>query len=111
MVWLLVFSFGAERVAPARGLGGVSHDATAYPTRNQLGCRLDDPANEAIMSDDKPMWDQPSNVESAPPDLASDLAKRHGISVVRAQMLIDRIGTDLDRLNEAAKDLRINPKA
>ena len=57
------------------------------------------------------MWDQPSNVESAPPDLASDLAKRHGISVVRAQMLIDRIGTDLDRLNEAAKDLRINPKA
>ena len=62
------------------------------------------------MSDEKPRWDQPSNVKSAPPDLASELAQRHGISAVRAQMLIDRLGTDPERLNEAAQELRINPK-
>ena len=64
------------------------------------------------MSDNsKPKWDQPSNVESAPPDLASELARQHGISSTRAQMLIDRLGTDPETLHAAAKDLRINPKA
>ena len=63
------------------------------------------------MSDKKQTWDQPSNVESGPPDLASTLAETHGISPARAQMLIDRYGTDPERLATAAKDLRINPKA
>ena len=63
------------------------------------------------MSDDKPRWDQPSNVQSAAPDLAGELAREHGISPDRAQMLIDRFGSDPERLRAAAEGLRINPKA
>ena len=62
------------------------------------------------MSSDKPKWDQPSNVEAAEPDLAAALAHEHGITPQRAQMLIDRFGTDPEALKAAAKDLRINPK-
>ena len=42
------------------------------------------------MSDDKPKWDTPTNVVSAKLDQAGELAKKHGISPDRAQMLIDR---------------------
>ena len=43
-------------------------------------------------------------------EAAGELARKHGISPDRAQMLIDRLGHDSDRLEQAAKDLRINPK-
>lgn len=62
------------------------------------------------MSYQKPSWDKPTNVKVAAPDLASVLAARHGISIVRAQMLIDRLGTNVETLDEAAKDLKINPE-
>ena len=62
------------------------------------------------MSDDKPKWDTPENTVSSKPNETGDLARKHGISPDRAQMLIDRLGTDLEVLNEAARDLRINPK-
>ena len=62
------------------------------------------------MSNEKPKWDQPSNIKSAVPSQAGELAREHGISTERAQMLIDRLGHDPAQLNAAAKDLRINPK-
>ncbi len=62
------------------------------------------------MSNDKPKWDQPSNVRTEVADLAAELAREHGITPQRAQMLIDRLGTDPETLKAAAKELRINPK-
>ncbi len=62
------------------------------------------------MSYEKPKWDQPSNIKSAEPNQAGELARQHGISPQRAQMLIDRLGHDPEQLNAAAKALRINPK-
>ena len=56
------------------------------------------------MSDEKPQWDQPDNVKSSAPYEAGDLARKHGISPDRAQMLIDKLGHDPERLDrEAAK--------
>ncbi len=56
------------------------------------------------MSDEKPQWDQPDNVKSSAPNEAGDLARKHGISPDRAQMLIDKLGHDTEQLDrEAAK--------
>ena len=56
------------------------------------------------MSDDKPKWDTPENKASSKPDEPGDLARKHGISPDRAQMLIDRYGHDPEQLDaEAAK--------
>ena len=63
------------------------------------------------MSDDKPKWDQPSNVTSPAPDLAAGLALEHGITPQRAQMLIDRLGTDPGTLKAAAEELLTSRKA
>ncbi len=57
------------------------------------------------MADDKPKWDTPTNVESSKLNVAGVLAIKHGISVDRAQMLIDRLGHDPKALEEAAKAL------
>jgi hypothetical protein len=57
------------------------------------------------MSDKKPKWDTPSNVKSSAPNQAGDLARKHGISPDRAQMLIDRLGHDPEKLDAAAKAL------
>lgn len=62
------------------------------------------------MSDEKPKWDTPTNVTSSKLDAAGELAKKHGISSDRAQMLIDRYGDDTDRLDTAAKGVKVNPK-
>ena len=62
------------------------------------------------MSDDKPKWDEPDNSASSKPHEAGDLARKHGISPDRAQMLIDRLGHDPALLEEAAERLRINPR-
>ncbi len=62
------------------------------------------------MSDDKPKWDEPDNGASSRPYEAGDLARKHGISPDRAQMLIDRLGHDPALLEEAAERLRINPR-
>ena len=61
------------------------------------------------MSDDKPKWDAPTNVASSKLDRAGELAKKHGISSDRAQMLIDRYGDDAERLGAAAKSAKANP--
>lgn len=61
------------------------------------------------MSDDKPKWDTPTNVASSKSDHAGELAKKHGISPDRAQMLVDRYGDDAETLDAAAKRARINP--
>lgn len=53
------------------------------------------------MADDK-LWDTPTNVVSKL-DAVGELAKKHGISPDRAQMLIDRFGNDAERLDAAAK--------
>ena len=58
------------------------------------------------MSNDKPKWDAPGNEVSSKHDEAGDLARRHGISPDRAQMLIDRYGQDPERLNAAAEKLQ-----
>ena len=58
------------------------------------------------MSDDKPKWDTPGNENSSKPDEAGDLARKHGISPDRAQMLIDRYGHDPRRLDAEAEKLR-----
>ena len=63
-----------------------------------------------LVSDDKPKWDMPTNVVSSKLDQAGELAKKHGISPDRAQMLIDRYGDDQEQLDKAAKGARINPK-
>ncbi len=63
------------------------------------------------MADDKPKWDTPTNVESSKISEAGGLALKHGISVDRAQMLIDRLGHDPQALETAAKDLSTNIKA
>ena len=63
------------------------------------------------MSDNKPKWDTPTNVTSSKLDAAGELAKKHGISPDRAQMLIDRYGDDQERLDAAAKGARVNPGA
>ncbi len=60
------------------------------------------------MSDDKPKWDTPTNIVSSKLDQAGELAKKHGISPDRAQMLIDRYGHDPDRLDAAAKSAKAN---
>ena len=57
------------------------------------------------MPEDKPKWDMPTNVASSKPNEAGDLARKHGISPDRAQMLIDRLGHDPDKLDAAAKAL------
>ena len=62
------------------------------------------------MADDKPKWDTPTNVASSKFDLAGELAKRHGISPDRAQMLIDLYGDEPAQLDAAAKSVKINPK-
>lgn len=61
------------------------------------------------MSDSKPKWDTPTNVVSAKTDQAGELAKKHGISPDRAQMLIDRFGCDSAKLDAAAKGAKVNP--
>ena len=62
-----------------------------------------------LVSDDKPKWDMPTNVVSSKLDQAGELAKKHGISPDRAQMLIDRYGDDQEQLDKAAKGAKINP--
>ena len=62
------------------------------------------------MSDDKPKWDDPDNDTRSKPFEAGDLARKHGISPDRAQMLIDRLGHDPEQLEAAAASLRLNPK-
>ena len=57
------------------------------------------------MSDDKPKWDTPEHVKSAAPHEAGDLARAHGISVDRAQMLVDRFGHDPERLRSEAEKI------
>ena len=54
--------------------------------------------------------DQLIDADSAQPDAARELARKHGISSDRAQMLIDRMGKDSGGLEKAAAGLRINPK-
>ena len=61
------------------------------------------------MFNDKPKWDTPTNVASSKLDQAGELAKKHGISPDRAQMLIDRYGQDAARLAAAAKGAKVNP--
>ena len=61
------------------------------------------------MSDDKPKWDTPDNVNSSKSDEAGLLARKHGISPDRAKMLIDRLGHDPKQLAAAAEKLRLNP--
>ena len=61
------------------------------------------------MSDDKPKWDTPTNVASSKLDQAGELAKKHGISPDRAQMLIDRYGDNAERLDAATKGVKVNP--
>jgi hypothetical protein len=58
------------------------------------------------MSNDKPKWDTPQNERSAAPFEAGDLAAKHDISPDRAQMLIDKLGHDTERLDSAAAALR-----
>lgn len=60
------------------------------------------------MSDDKPKWDTPENEVSSKIDEAGDLARKHGISPDRAQMLIDRYGHDPEQLDAAAE--KVTPK-
>ena len=60
--------------------------------------------------DRKPSWEQPDNIEVSEPTEAGKLAKTHGISPDRAQMLIDRLGHDPETLAIAAEELRINPR-
>ena len=57
------------------------------------------------MADEKPKWDQPDNVKSSGPNEAGDLARKHGISPDRAQMLIDKLGHDPEQLDQEAKNL------
>ena len=59
------------------------------------------------VSDDKPKWDTPTNVKSSKLDAAGELAKKHGISPDRAQMLIDRFGEDAVRLQPFAPQREI----
>ena len=61
------------------------------------------------MADDKPKWDTPTNVALSKINAAGELAKKHGISPDRAQMLIDRYGDDAERLDAAAKGAKVNP--
>ena len=58
------------------------------------------------MSDDKPKWDTPTNVESSKPNEVGELARKHSISPDRAQMLIDRYGHDPEKLDAEAAKLR-----
>ena len=64
---------------------------------------------QMISESGKPRWEQPDNIKVSEPSEAGKLAKKHGISPDRAQMLIDRIGHDPKELALAAEDLRINP--
>ena len=61
------------------------------------------------MSDDKPKWDTTTNVALSKLDQAGELAKKHGISPDRAQMLIDRYGNDAEALDAAAKRAKVSP--
>ena len=61
------------------------------------------------MSDDKPRWDTPENNKSSAPDEPGDLARKHGISPDRAQMLIDRLGHDPALLDAEAKRISQKP--
>ena len=63
-----------------------------------------------MFEEQKPKWEQPDNLEKSKPTEASELARKHGISPDRAQMLIDRLGHDPDELAKAAEGLRINPQ-
>ena len=62
-----------------------------------------------ISDERKPSWEQPDNVKKSSPTEAGELAKKHGISPERAQMLIDRLGHNPEELAIAAEGLRINP--
>ena len=64
------------------------------------------PLEQRDVSDDKPKWDTPGNEGSSKPDEAGELARKHGLSPDRAQMLIDRYGHDPERLNAAAEKLQ-----
>ena len=59
------------------------------------------------MSDDQPKWDEPENRKSSKPYEAGELARKHGISPDRAQMLIDKFGHDPAQLDAEAE--KINP--
>ena len=59
---------------------------------------------------EKSKMDQPIDADGVQPDAAGELARKHGISPDRAQMLIDRMGKDSGGLEKAAAGLRINPK-
>ena len=63
------------------------------------------------MSDDKPKWDTPGNAKSSAPYEAGDLARTHGISADRAQMLIDRFGHDPELLRREAEKIAAPPRA
>ena len=58
------------------------------------------------MADDKPKWDAPTNITSSKLDNAGELAKKHGISPDRAQMLIDRYGNDPQQLDAAVRNAK-----
>ncbi len=60
--------------------------------------------------DYKQSWDQPDNITVSDLSEAAKLARTHGISPDRAQMLIDRLGHDPEELALAAENLRINPR-
>ena len=66
---------------------------------------------EIDVSDDQPKWDAPENKTSSSPDEAGDLAKKHGISPDRAQMLVDRLGHDPAQLEAAAAALNTKQKS
>ncbi len=63
------------------------------------------------MSNDKPRWDAPGNKTNSAPDEVGDLARKHGISPDRTQMLVDRLGHDPEQLAAAAVALNTKQKS
>jgi hypothetical protein len=55
-------------------------------------------------------WYQSDNTARSDLSEAERLAKNHGITPDRAQMLIDRLGRESKDLAFAAENLRINPR-
>lgn len=82
-------------------LGSQHSDLSANSTNGTLQMRS---------ADGKPSWEQPDNTEVPEANEAGKLAKKHGISPDRAQMLIDRLGHDPKKLAAAAEGLRLNPR-